>query len=104
MTAAAANDLAHDVVEPGGAGPDRLADRIRHALIAAGSDQLLDVERDAVAAFVDRIDQLGGRHGAQQRLGEAERPGPVEPGQADLLGEALLQQDRPARWTAPTRT
>ena len=37
-------------------------------------------------------------HRPQERLGEPERSGPVEPRQADLLGEPLLQQaDSPGR-------
>ena len=87
---------------------DRVLDRARHMrvadrlavgarVVAEGAEQLLDVERDAVGALVDRAHHLarGGEPGRQDQRRHQRRLVVGERREPRLLGAALAEQPRP---------
>ena len=91
-----------------GAGQHRVAQRVRHrgrldrgtglrrqGILVDGRKKLLDVQRDAVAALVDRRHHLGRHRPAERRAGHGSGLRQPQPRQPDLLGEPLADQAGP---------
>jgi len=98
----------HIAGEPGqvpDAAQHRVAQRVRHrggldrraglrgqGVLVDGGEEFLDMQRDPVAALVDRLHHLGRSGPAEQRAGHGRGLGQPQPRQPDLLGQPLAQQ------------